>query len=718
MKQFLLMVMQILGMVELPKAVDDGFEWSAEQLEQFKKLKYSEKEIADLRVEFIAAAKKEQGDMQALEETKAQLEVLRQSMGLQEDQIVKEGPDRGGGEATQQEMSIADQLKQVTAEVKILKEEKEKLAAMDIPKHANMHVIKEKLEAQHSATHFLGTGKDYDAIDNRPWNKSAISGRRVASTDWGSTDNVDLLQKDAELFYRENPDMIESLIRDTYGHPSHWTTRYGVSDRIDTAQIVTGDITQQRKRNYVPSNKQAIKVENGKVWPVQIDLTFKGADLQEIETSWLNEWNNDGSQAYKMSFVYFLLADIVRKARIEDRIAEVRAIFSPVPETIDVPTNYMERQDGLLYLLWKAFHVDKKYKTIARPAPTYANIYDHVQEVIDDNLKQDVKNNPDLYYYMSPTHLKWYKIAYRREHGTEMDFNGEVATVLEQPNIKLCPHIDLEGSNLHFITFGDNIQLLQNLKGENQLFRIEQAKRDTHIFADYKSGIRAKQIGTKVKDGDPASFLVQSVWTNGQPFFNEDRFSKIYDLGTGILDVRYSNMRIADKWASEITEINGLFTGQILKIQGNTAALTGAQVTHGGNINLAGNADFDLKSGGTLYLKVNADRSLTEIKRTAAPDPSPEGVEFTGNSIDSTKGNEFTYVGTSAVTLASILTPIEGRVITITQSKAGAGTALTVTNQGGNIAVNSNAVLDAVGDSIELTVIDGVFTETARNISA
>ena len=714
--KFLLMIMQILRLAKMPEAVDDNYQWSAEHEERLRLVGYDEKEIAKLRTEFIAEAKKEQGDLKALEEAKAQLDALRQSMGLDESQIVKEGPDRGGGEATQQNLSISEQLKQVTAEVEKLKAENKQLKDMDIPKHANMHVVKNKMEVLHSATHFLGSGKEYDAIDNRPWNAAAVAGKTVASTDWGNTDNVDLLQKDAELFYREDPDSIRSLIRDTNGHPSFWKTRFGVSDRIDTAQIVTGNVTQQRKRNYVPNNKQAIKVENGKVWPVQIDLTFKGYDLQQMETSWLNNWNKNGSSPYKMSFIYFLLAEITKQRRIEDRIAEIKAIFSQAPANVDFPTDYIERQDGLLYLLWKAYHVDKKFKTIPREAPTPVNIVDHVEATIRENLKEDVINTPNLIYYLSPTHLRWYKIRYRQIHSLEMDFDGETGAILEHPNIKLCKHVDLEGSNVHLITFDDNIELLQNVKGENQLFRIDQLKRDTYIYADYKSGIRMLQIGTKVKDGDPAAFKVQSVWTNGQPFFDPNTELKIYDDGTGIVNVRYSDMRVAEKWATDITEINGQFTGQILKIKANSAATSGA-VKHGGDISLAGSADFNLKTGGTLYLRVNADRTLTEIKRTAAgSNNSSEVVEFSGNSFDATEGSEFSYVGSSAVTLASIENPTEGRVITITQSQTGAGTALTVSNQGGNISVGSNAVLDTAGDSIELTVIDGVFTETGRNI--
>lgn len=710
--KFLFFLMSILGMTKLPDAIDDQFEFSEEQKARLRAVDYSEEEIAQLQNDFkkeVSAAQNVKGE---LDKARAELASLKEDVGLKEDEIVKDGPDRGGGDAAN--ISLSEELKNIRAEVAALKIEKQRLEALDIPKQVegvkDLHAVKNLV---HSATHFLGTGKDWDAIANRPWNAAAVAGNITATTDWGDNLNVATLVKDAEHFWRDNPTEINSLIRDTNTHPSFWPTRYNVSDLIAGASIVTGDVTQARKPLYLPKGKQAIKVEDGKVWPVNIDLTYKGYDLQQMETSWLNAWNREGTSPYKISFIQFLLIEITKKARIEDRIAQIKGIYSAVPEDMAKPGQYVESMDGLLYLLWKAYHVDKKFKTIKRAAPTPTNIVDHVEEVIRENLKEDVINTPNLIYYLSHTHLRWYKIRYREIHGVEMDFNGETGKILEHENIKLCPIVDLEGSNVHFITFDDNIELLENRRGENTLYRFDDLRRDRFIYADYKRGIRMLHIGNKVSDSDPAAFKVQSVWTNGQPFFAPNTTITLYDDTSGIVETRYSDYRVMDKWATTIAEIKGQYPGQIIKLRGNTAALAGATVASNAKISLA--STFDLTSGGTLFLKVNSDLTVTEVKRTSAPSIDPEkSVTFQGNSIDSTDGNDFVFDGTNAVSLESILNPTEGTVITITGT---GGAALTISDVGGNIDVDGNAVLDTENDSIELTVIDGVFTETARNIS-
>lgn len=714
MKKFMVLLMSILGMNKVPDAVNDQYEWTAEEKAKLKAVGYSDDEIAQLQDDFKKEVISAQNVKGELDKARAELASLKEDVGLKEDEIIKEGLDPGGGQATQ-EISLSDQLKEVRAEVAALKIEKQRLEALDIPQQVkgvkDLHAVK---NLAHSATHFLGTGKDWDAVANRPWNAAAVAGNMTATTDWGDNMNVQTLVKDAEHFWRENPTEIKSLIRDTNTHPSFWRTRYNVSDLIAGATIVTGDVTQARKPLYLPKGKQAIKVEDGKVWPVNIDLTYKGYDLQKMEASWLNAWNREGTSPYKISFIQFLLIEITKKARIEDRIAQIKGIYSAVPEDMSKPGQYVESMDGLLYQLWKAYHVDKKFKTINRAAPTPTNIVDHVEETIRENLKEDVINTPNLIYYLSPTHLRWYKIRYRELHGVEMDFNGETGKILEHENIKLCPIVDLEGSNVHIITMDDNIELLENRRGENTLYRFDRLRRDTFIYADYKRGIRMMHIGNKVSDSDPAAFKVQSVWTNGQPFFAPNTSVTIYDDASGIVETRFSDLRVMDKWATEITEVKGQYAGQIIKLRGNSSALAGAVVKNNSNNDLT--ADFDLTTGGTLYLKVNGDLSVTEVKRTGAPTVDPDtAVKFQGNSIDSTDGSDFVFDGTSAVTLATILNPTEGAVITIT----GTGdAALTISDVGGNIDVDGNAVLDADGDSIELTVIDGVFTETARNISA
>ena len=280
------------------------------------------------------------------------------------------------------------------------------------------------------------------------------------------------------------------------------------------------------------------------------------------------------------------------------------------------------------------------------------------------------------------------------------------------PNIRFHALRDFEGSDFMFITDDTNIGIMENIPGEKSMLHFEMLKRILYIFGDYKFGVRIKHIGTKVKDGDPAEFKVQTVWANMPPYLH-DTFTQIFDDTTGELTIPYSNVQVASDWATSITDIKGTFAGQIVKIKGDTAA-TGV-VTDDGNISLTGNVDFDLSTGGTLTLRVNADTSLTEIKRTAVPEVNTEDDATYVDSIDASAGAEFKFSGASNDTLDEILNGFENQEITIS---GGAGGTVTIAAITGNISVATTAVLADEADNITLVKIDGVWTEVARTISA
>ena len=136
---------------------------------------------------------------------------------------------------------------------------------------------------------------------------------------------------------------------------------------------------------------------------------------------------------------------------------------------------------------------------------------------------------------------------------------------------------------------------------------METLKRNIYIFGDYKWGARIRHIGTTVESGDPAAFKVQTVWANGNNPFSSDFFVRLYDLGLAKVALPYANVTITDDWDTDITELTltGIATGQIVRIQGNTAIANAKEVKHGATkIVLVGATDFNLKSGGTFNATV------------------------------------------------------------------------------------------------------------------
>ena len=240
-------------------------------------------------------------------------------------------------------------------------------------------------------------------------------------------------------------------------------------------------------------------------------------------------------------------------------------------------------------------------------------------------------------------------------------------------------------------------------------------KRNIYIVNDYKLGIRLKHIGTKVKDGDPAEFKVQSFWSNDVPMFNADFFAPIFDDKSGEITATFNQLKVDDAWATDIAKINGLAPGVILKIQGDTGLAATKNVKNNSDLLLG--SDFDLKSGGTLTMLVQSDGKFKELSRTSEAPATPEDtpVLYEGASLDSDDGKEFVYDGTGALTITEVLNGVPGQQIKIS-GKAGAASDVTI-NDAATISVVSTAVLATNDDYVEFVYVDGKWTEFNRVIA-
>ena len=566
----------------------------------------------------------------------------------------------------------------------------------------------------HSASHLFGSTKAYDAFEERNWNARA-AGLTTAATNFTDQPTVQKLNNDLDLYFRENPEELKSLHRDNFGLPAFWNKRTKVDDKVADATIATAEISQARKLPWLPKNRQIIKPEEGQIFPIQIDIEYVGYFLQKIEASWLNMMNKEGSQPYKTSFVRFLVSEIDKKARQEDRIATIKGVYVETPEDATTPGRFINRQNGLLYLAQQARDVTKKYRPFDLGMPTPTNIVDYVDNFIKQ-LPYDVRTQQGLVLYLSDFWLKAYKRRSETLFGGNNDYTGYPTNPKDYNNIKFEVLVDMEGSDFMFMTFDDNIEVLENIPAEKSMYHFEYLKRMVYIWADYKMGVRFLHIGNPVVEGDPLEFSVQTVWSNTAPVFPKDFFVPVNDDATGKVKVNFKNLYVTKDWATDITEFTNTTPGTIIKIKGDTQLAAVKNVVDGAKVDLVANASFNLKSGGTLTLYVNADGSVKELARTAAPETNVVAdVNFDTATVDANSGSIFRYNGAATKAITGIQNGVEGKTIKIFGTDA---VSVDVTfSDTGNINVASAATLLDATDYLQLTLVDGVWVETGRLIA-
>ncbi len=576
----------------------------------------------------------------------------------------------------------------------------------------------QNMKVVHSATHLFADNKDWNKLEARAWNQR-LKNNDVKATDFNTDGTIPLLQDDLAHFVRENPNALNSLFNDTLELPSEWDRRSGVLDRVADGFIIPAEIVQGRKKGWSPKNEVKIVAEEGRVFRKKIDITFDGYELQQIENTWIRSYNgSDGSHPWKMTFVFFLLSELVKQQMLDDRKAQINGIFAESPEG-DTPGAAVNSQDGLRFLFWYHREVSQKFRPTYLGPITDANIVDKIDKLIK-SLPETERFAEGLELGMSQANLDRYRtkagLLYQMHKTTDSGTAiYDKSHPVDFPNIKFQPLRDMTDTDFMYITASKNIQILDYNTNEKGKFTVTHDKRETHIFADYRLGIRLKFVGTKLQAGDPSEFERQKVWTNEAPIFSNRSMVPLFDDETGIIQFHYKNMIVDKAWKTDITAIEKAPKYTIIKITGDTRLVSATKVVDGGSISLV--SDFNLKSGGTLTLQVLADGTVKEIKRTTAPDVVPTtDVVFTGTAIDASAGTAFRYEGAADATLANIINGVEGKTIRIYGTDA-ANVEITIADVANVIDVPASRVLPDSVSYVQLTLIDGVWYEVGGFIT-
>lgn len=551
----------------------------------------------------------------------------------------------------------------------------------------------------------LGLAGDHFKVEGRNWNERLLN-PSLAATDFSDKLVIEQLNRDLQGYVANYPSEIKSTIFEK-SFPEHWKTIYGVSDRLLTATIVVSEVSQPRKANWIAKGNATIRPEVMRVYPVQIDLTFSYWQLQQIETNWLNNFNKEGSYAYKMSFIQFLLGEYIKQAKNEDIESAFHGVHVETPEQHSTAVSYLLRQNGLLKQIFDA-RIAKKYRAFNVGNFTETNVFDKINEMVE-KLPNPVKRMP-LQLVISKYWVKTYKNIYEANFNQATDYKGQIEHVKDYPNIIFVGRDELEGTDVCIITFMDNIRPMENLPNEKTAYEMQKDKRDLHFFTDYKTGIGIPYIGYATDDPD-LKYSAQMIWTNDSALFRKDFAVPFYGYdASGIIDAKHFRIYPDNSNTTDITKITGN-VGDVLVIKGMASLPTDVKLKNNANLTLG--ADISLKQDVEITLVKTGVDTWKKVAVENYTISSVEPTEFTGVAIDYSVNTEFIYAGTATATLGSILNGSDGNLIRV-YGGAAAGSALTIASVAGKITVNSSYVMDSNAKYMDLIFINGVWYEKAR----
>lgn len=571
---------------------------------------------------------------------------------------------------------------------------------------------KEVVLAKHSKEALFASAEPFNALADRPWNQKAVAMKdpsdiSAATTDW-NTINIDKINTDFGAYARKNLDKIVSLMRDGFDIPAHWGIISGVSDEVAFTALLSGKLTQGLKKKWLPKNKNKFVPQKGKIYDVQIDAAWTGFELKSIEKSWLNSFfNNVNSSPYKMSFVEYLVAELLKQARKEDKIGLIKGVYFPNTD-MDLAGDFLNAQSGLLKLVDSK--KGKEYNAFTSlGAPTTANIYDYVNNMVA-LLPHDIRILPELQLGISNAWMKAYQNAREIAKATHTDYKGKEFHVDGYANIKFVPLAQLEGQDFMFITTWDNIKVLVDKPGEDGMITFEKAGRDIKAMADYKIGIFVQVFGAQLADGNVVGFDNQLFFSNDVEVL-ADVYAPV-PANVATPDLKYHHSLIIGEHNTAATDITNFLNptaGKKVYLTGNNDT-NKSTVKNGANIILG--SDCILTTTTLLVLIARSDGKFVEYSRTDLTAASNQvTIAADATTADAADGTDFiTSANTGATALTDIENAVDGETYKIT---GGSDADATTIANAGNFTLSAAMTLDE--DAFIEVIYNGTkFIETSR----
>lgn len=716
-------VMSLLGINKIPINGDaSATEFTADQRKELEAKLGTEKtqKIIDAFDKELKALDNAEHDLSAIDaELQAFLAANAEETEEETDETTEEEETDNTADASNNQPSVIASLqKRVSALTKGFSAQKKTIEAlMDSPekevKTQTTTAVRTNI-LKHSATHLFATNKTFFAFEGRPWNER-LRDSSAKVTDFNNDSYIPTLVDDAKHFVLDYPEALQSLMNDTRTLPAEWDRISGVLDRVANGNIITGEIVQGRAKGWSPKNKFKISVEEGRVFAKKIDITFNGYELQQIENTWIRSYNKEGSHPWKMSFIYFLLGEIIKRQALDDRNAMINGIFVQTPENREGAA--VNSQDGLLYAFYQYRDVKKQYRPVLLGQITPENVKDKVEQLIL-SIPETERRLPGLELGITENVLGWYReragILYQLQKST--DEGSQVYSKdhpIDYPNIKFQPIPDMTKTTFMYITMSKNIQEMSYRREERNAFTFTMDKRDINIFADYKEGIRLKQVGVKLGAGETQDFERQMIWSNEAPIFDPSVSVPSFDDGTGILKLSYPVIRIDEDFKTNVTDIEGdvVIAGQVIKIFGNPALSAARKLVKSDKMDIG--SDYALNTAGYILLYVNADGTFKELKRTTTADTTASNeIVFDGDVLNVANGTMFRFDGDASETLTDIINGVPGKSIKIYGKSA--DETFTVSAIEGKVSVAADVVLSASTHFVELINVEGVWFEVNK----
>ncbi len=404
-----------------------------------------------------------------------------------------------------------------------------------------------------------------NALDSMDFKKMAEGASHI--------DYSEIMDKAGEYVIRRT-DMIIAYMRSLPSVASFFPTVSNVQNKEVAPGANFGELSQGYRSGRIFKGMVAFTAEIYSV--VDLMFKYKFSDLIKLEKQYIGYLNREGSNVMKWTFIEWIITHFGQILTSEQQRRKVMGVRVPQQAVTSNPAllgadgaiRAIERVEEDLKVL--PFE-DLKLYTNSTIVEYFEAFYDAVEAIIP--TMEGMKMNANL------KHKKWYTRGFREKYGTDNDFTGVKAGLIDiSPDvINWVPNMPMNCYKA-WITVPGNVECYEDKPNEMLLMYFEQDFEDTLVRSRWKEGAGLKQAGIQYKT---AADLVASGRAN-QWIFTNFPVTEL-DADTTTVDGSVNNVFLTkvNTQATVLTDITNASIERVYKIIfgsltfGTTIAKTG-----------------------------------------------------------------------------------------------------------------------------------------------
>lgn len=560
------------------------------------------------------------------------------------------------------------------------------------------------------------------ALEDRPYNQrlqaAMLFRQGIAShTPVASTIDYQRLKEDLGAFYRIPwQDRLQSFLMKLPTIETIFPLESGYQDLAVLTNIWLGEFSQadNTSSDFDQVTKGSYEFDTETLRMYSIMFAHKFRDLKELERTWIGNYNKEGSQVVKWSFVEYILAETAKKLHNERELRRINGVRKD-PD-LNKAGRAMEAADGVYEFLNKKIngHIDinnGKFVYQVKPFP----LGEITPENIGERLFKGTSMIPDYLrdsgsfaLYIPSFMIVWYHKYNELRYGLNQDYKADLMYVKEYPSVKLIPVPNADNHHRIFWTMEGNVRTFEHVPGEMTRFSLEQQDWTLKVWSNWKESIWATAVGFKYTKKDDMDYSRQMI------FANEYDRPSYYFVGTEpdknpSAKVHTSIVTAANRETFEITDVEGADVGKVISLKCGSVD-KGVVIKVADKFSLL-SGKWEPAKGDIIKLMKRSDGKFIEIARVTS---ATDALQFPSDTQTPSllEGTEFvTGINTAATEITNLLDTIPGQVYTL---YGNGDQYASVIKNGGNFVLTKDMTLKT-GTFIQLVKSsDAKFYETSR----